>query len=152
MAFNATEQKLDYMLVFAFKPWAQALLITALVISSGCAAPSAMQTNPINAVDASQVRFLHDPPPNARFIAKVVYSADPSANWHADSVQYLTAKAVKLGGNVVVPSTESDWGARRINNEPINQNTTLWQKNAFGRYEPVPSRFHFWSNIYYSPE
>jgi hypothetical protein len=142
-------------------PWALILGILALV--SGCATPSA-PPDPLLGIQAASVRFLHDPPPNAKFIAKIVYSSEEYDNWQSNCVHYLAAKAVKLGGNVVVPGVELDFGPHRFYNDQLhgpapNMVIThqLHGRDAYGYPQAettvvVPTRFHFWSDVYYSPE
>lgn len=139
------------------------LLAGLLALIAGCATPPAPESNPLEATQAAGVRFLHVPPPNARFIAKIVYSSGDHENWQSNCINYLSAKAVKLGGNVVVPGVELDFGSHRLYADQLSgpPSDFVIQNEINGR-DPygypqaggsviVPSRFHFWSNVYYCP-
>jgi hypothetical protein len=144
--------------------WRWALILGIVAFISGCATQSAPPANPLVGMQTASVRFLHGPPPNAKFIAKIVYSSEEYDNWQSNCIQYLAAKAVKLGGNVVVPGVELDFGPHRFYNDQLNgppPNTMvvheLHGRDAYGYPQAettvvLPTRFHFWSNIYYCPE
>ena len=140
------------------------LIFGALALMAGCATQPAPQGNPLVGGQENHVRFLHAPPPNAKFIAKVVYSSGDNDNWQSNCVLYLSAKAVKLGGNVVVPGVELDFGSHRLYGDQLSgpppnfvMRNELHGRDPYGYPQAggnvvVPSRFHFWSIVYYCPE
>ena len=145
------------------KQWWLALALGGLGLIMGCA----MQPPPPNPLVGAQttgVRFLHAPPPNAKFIAKIVYSGGTDDNWQSNCLQYLAAKAVKLGGNVVVPGVELDFGNHPLYGDQLRGpapdfvvHNEIRGRDPYGYAQAggtviLPSHFHFWSNVYYSPE
>jgi len=133
-------------------------ILALLTIISGCATPPpSAETDATIAAKAARVRFFREPPPNAKFIAKIPYSSGSTENWRSECANYLSREAAKLGGNVVVPGVELDYGGRRIETGDPRFNSVhppvfVQTENIHGQLTIIPGHFHFWSKVYFCPE
>jgi len=124
---------------------------------SGCAIQPAQPADPFATLEALDVKFLHQPPPDAKFIARISCSSGSYDHWQEDCICYLRTQTVKLGGNAVVPAVELDWGTHKIYND---DSIVRHSPGGFGEHhlnprapgQFIPEKLHFWSNIYYCPE
>jgi hypothetical protein len=133
------------------------ILLTLLLAAGlwGCGSQPPAAPDPFAALEAMEVRIVHAPPPNAKFIAKIVFSSGAFEGWERACNHYLRTQAVKLGGNVVVPGVEIDWKSRRFYTDrgvshPVILVQPMGQNHIIGPV--IPARINFWNNVYYCPE
>ena len=135
------------------------LLSGFLAVVSGCSTQPAAPADPFAALEILDVKFAHQPPADAKFIAKVPFSSGSYDHWEQDCLTYLRAKAVKLHGNVVVPGVELYYQNQRIYNDQLFEDRSAVMAPGYREhYHPAlnnqavaPGKIYFWSNIYYSP-
>ena len=130
-----------------------------LAVTSGCATQPPPPADPFAALEAFDVKFVHQPPSDAKFIAKIPVAVGYSDHWQVDCIRSLRTQAVKLGGNLVVPGTELDWGTHKLYTDdgnllhPPPGGVRLYNSHpGTSNRGFAAGKFHFWSNIYYVPE
>ena len=77
------------------KYWPVLFLSMLLTCGVGCASHKpAPEPDPFFALEAAKVHFYHEPPPNAKFIAKIPCNCGNYDGWQQECVHYLVAQAV----------------------------------------------------------